>query len=73
MENSFTSLDEARASGMASGYTSFFGKTVDYDRFMPVSRSVVPSAGLYSSAEDMARYLYAHLNQGSSLDGDVVL
>jgi CubicO group peptidase (beta-lactamase class C family) len=73
MLHSYTSLDEARRGGAASGYAAFFGNTLAYDRFMPYSRAVLPSAGLFSSAEDMARYLYAHLNQGRHLTGAAVL
>ncbi len=73
MQNSFTSLDAARAGGISSGYISFFGMTLEYDRFMPYSRTVTPSAGLFASAEDMARYLIAHLNEGRSPDGAAIL
>lgn len=64
MRNSYTSLEKARAGSLSTGYISFFGLTTHYDRFMPYSRTVVPSAGLFSSAEDMAQYLLIHLNEG---------
>jgi CubicO group peptidase (beta-lactamase class C family) len=73
MQSSFTSLEEARRSGLSSGTITFFGKDLVYDRFMPYSRAVVPSAGLFSSAEDMARYLFAHLNGGRTPDGIALL
>jgi CubicO group peptidase (beta-lactamase class C family) len=73
MQNSFTSLSKARAGRVSSGYIAFFGMTLEYDRFMPYSRTVTPSAGLFASAEDMAHYLIAHLNQGRSSDGAVIL
>lgn len=73
MNNSFTSLSEARAGGLSSGYASFFGMTVAYDRFMPYSRTVLPSAGLFASAEDIAHYLIAHLNEGRAPDGATIL
>lgn len=73
MRNSHTSLDTARRAGLASGYASFFGSTVNYDRFMPYSRSVTPSTGLFSSAEDMAQYLFAHLHQGRGPNGAAIL
>jgi hypothetical protein len=57
---------------MTRGYYSFFGFPVAYDHVMPYSRAVLPSAGLFSSAEDMAHYLIAHLNQGR-FQGDSVL
>jgi CubicO group peptidase (beta-lactamase class C family) len=73
MQSSYTSLEEARRSGLSSGTITFFGKDLVYDRFMPYSRAVVPSAGLFSSAEDMARYLFAHLNDGRTPDGTALL
>lgn len=73
MKNAFTSLDDARAGGVSSGYINFFGQTLNYDRFMPYARAVVPSAGLFASAEDMAHYLYAQLNQGRAPGGESVL
>lgn len=73
MDNASASLDAARSDGLASGYISFFGRNVNYDRFMPYSRSVLPSAGLFASAEDMARYLYAHLHQGRTPNGAAIL
>jgi CubicO group peptidase (beta-lactamase class C family) len=49
---------------MTRGYYPFFGITTAYDHLMPYSRIVKPSAGLFSSAEDLTHYLIAHLNQG---------
>lgn len=73
MDNSYDSLDAARRDGLASRYVSFFGRTVNYDRLMPYSHSVLPSAGLFASAEDIARYLHAHLHQGLTPDGMALL
>ena len=64
MKDSYTSLADARAARMSRGYYSFFGIPVTYDHVMPYSRTVLPSAGLFSSAEDLTHYLIAHLNQG---------
>jgi CubicO group peptidase (beta-lactamase class C family) len=64
MNNSYTSLADARAASMTRGYYSFFGFPVAYDHVMPYSRIILPSAGLFSSAEDLTHYLIAHLNQG---------
>lgn len=64
MRSSYTSLEKARAGSLSTGYVSFFGLTANYDRFMPYSRTVVPSAGLFSSAEDMGHYLLVHVNEG---------
>lgn len=64
MDQSYTSLDGARAGKMTRGYYPFFGFTTAYDHLMPYSRIVKPSAGLFSSAEDLTHFLIAHLNQG---------
>jgi CubicO group peptidase (beta-lactamase class C family) len=64
MAQSYTFLQEARAGNMTRGYYPFFGFTTAYDHLMPYSRIVKPSAGLFSSAEDLAHYLIAHLNGG---------
>lgn len=64
MKQSYTSLDEARAGNMTRGYYPFFGITTAYDHLMPYSRIVKPSAGLFSSAEDLTHFLITHLNQG---------
>jgi len=64
MRNSYAYLEEARSSGLASGYTSFFGFPLVIDPILPYSRITKPSAGLFSSAEDLAHFMQAHLNQG---------
>lgn len=64
MDQSYTSLEGARAGNMTRGYYPFFGFTTAYDHLMPYSRIVKPSAGLFSSAEDLTHFLIAHLNQG---------
>lgn len=73
MINSFTSLEEARDHGLAIGYTSFFGLTIPYDGWMPYSQTVIPSAGLFLSAEDLGKYLIFHLNNGKLADGEQIL
>jgi hypothetical protein len=64
MDNSYTSLEEARAGNMTRGYYPFFGFTTAYDHLMSYSRSTKPSAGLFSSAEDLTHFMIAHLNEG---------
>jgi CubicO group peptidase (beta-lactamase class C family) len=64
MAHSFTSLSEAQTGGMTSGYYPFLGIQVPYERFMPYGRTVTPWGGLFSSAEDLAHYLIAQLNDG---------
>jgi len=65
MTNSYTSLAEARTANITSGYYPFFGFPIAWENNMPYSRIITPSTGLFSSAEDMSRYLVAHLNQGN--------
>jgi CubicO group peptidase (beta-lactamase class C family) len=64
MKHSYTSLSEAMAGGATSGFYPIFGLPLAYENSMPYSRAVTPWAGLFSSAEDMAHYLIAHLNDG---------
>lgn len=62
MRQSFTSLDGTAAAGMASGHLIWFGMPIPKD--MPFDRGGLPSGHLISSAEDMAHYLIAQLNDG---------
>jgi CubicO group peptidase (beta-lactamase class C family) len=62
MRHSFLSYEEARADGLSSVYYPFFGIPIVYDD--PFARGSAPSARILSSAEDMAHYLIAHLNEG---------
>ena len=63
MQNSFTSQAEAQPQGLATGYHYAFGipRAVD----LPYNRGLLPAGYLISSAEDMAHYLIAQLNDGS--------
>mgnify|MGYP001298610504 CR=1 FL=1 len=73
MRNSYTSLEKARAGSVSTGYISFFGLTTNHDHSMPYSRTVVPSAGLFSSAEDMGHYLLVHMNEGRHPQGAALI
>ena len=72
MDNSYTSLEDARTGNMTRGYYPFFGYTMAYDHLMPYSRIVKPSAGLFSSAEDLTHYLIAHLNEGKYRESTIL-
>jgi CubicO group peptidase (beta-lactamase class C family) len=72
MKHSYTSKSEAEAGGATNGYYPFFGLPVRYDLLMPYSRAVTPWAGIFSSAEDMAHYLIAHLNKGGYQNNSVL-
>jgi CubicO group peptidase (beta-lactamase class C family) len=65
MRQSFTAVADAQAQGMATGYRYWFG------RYLPADaqdsghyRGMLPQGGVISSAEDMAHYLIALLNEG---------
>jgi len=70
MQHSYTSLADARQGGVSRGYYPFLGIPTTYDK--PLSRSVIPWGGIYSSAEDMTHYLIAHLDQGVYLDQEIL-
>lgn len=72
MNNSFTSLETARANGMSSPFYPFFGRPTDVDAILPYSRATLPSAGIISSVEDMAHYLILHLQEGRFDDAQIV-
>jgi CubicO group peptidase (beta-lactamase class C family) len=72
MDQSHTSLEDARTGDMSRGYYPFFGVTSAYDHLMPYSRIVKPSAGLFSSAEDLTHYLIAHLNGGQYQEASIL-
>ncbi len=64
MGQSFGSIQEAAPHQMAEGYHYWFGVPVAAGP--PPYRRGPGNGGLFSSAEDMARYLIAHLNGGRS-------
>lgn len=63
MTDSHTSLESARANNAARGYTFYFGTPLALDSNMPYTTAILPTAGLWSSAADMSRYLIAHLEE----------
>ena len=69
MHNSHTSLESARANNAARGYKFYFGTPLALDMNMPYTTAILPTAGLWSSAADMSRYMIAHLNE----EAEVVL
>jgi len=68
MAHSFTSRAAAGEHGMATGYRLWFGVPVAAPA-VPFVRGMLPSGYLISSAEDMAHYLLAHLEDGRYGDG----
>lgn len=69
MKNSFTSTPEAKLQGLATGYKSVFGFMVPFEQ--PDNQSMLASAYLISSAEDMNHYLIAQINGGKFHDHSV--
>jgi CubicO group peptidase (beta-lactamase class C family) len=65
MRQSSTAIADAQAQGMATGYRYWFGRYLPADPQNSGHYSgMLPQGGVISSAEDMAHYLIAHLNQG---------
>jgi CubicO group peptidase (beta-lactamase class C family) len=62
MRHSFTSETEAKPQGLATGHNYWFGRPKAVD--LPYNRGILPAGYLISSAEDMAHYLIAQLNDG---------
>jgi CubicO group peptidase (beta-lactamase class C family) len=70
MSHSYTSLDEARRNGVSTGYSTFFGLPVARD--VPFNRGNIAGGYLVCSAEDLAHYLIAQLNEGRYGNGSVI-
>ena len=70
MQRSFTSESEARAHGLAQGYRVWFG--FPRAQAMPYYARELSVGYLISDAEDVGRYLIAHLNGGRVDDTSVV-
>jgi len=62
MRNSYTSQAGAQPHGLATGYRFWFGVPRPAD--IPDNRAERPNGRLIASAEDMAHFLIAQLNQG---------
>ncbi len=70
MRMSFTSKADAAPHGLAEGHRYWFGWPAAADE--PYNRGLLPAGFLISSAEDMAHYVTAQLNEGK-YDGVAVL
>jgi CubicO group peptidase (beta-lactamase class C family) len=62
MGQSYPSPEAARPFGLAEGHQFWFGQA--RPARLPYPRGMLPAGYLASSAEDMSRYLLAHLNGG---------
>jgi CubicO group peptidase (beta-lactamase class C family) len=70
MRRTFTSPEAAQPHGMAKGYRFLFGLPRPFDE--PFDRAGVASGGIIASAEDVAHFLIANLNEGRYGDVQVV-
>lgn len=64
MHDSFITLDEAAAHGLATPYRRIFGYNFAYDGPYIYIPGDAPAGYLYTSAEDMSHYLLAQINGG---------
>jgi CubicO group peptidase (beta-lactamase class C family) len=65
MRQSFTAVADAQKQGLATGYRYWFGRYLPADPEDSGHYSgMLPQGGVISTAEDMAHYLIAYLNQG---------
>jgi CubicO group peptidase (beta-lactamase class C family) len=71
MKHSYTSQAAAKQNGLAVGHRYWFAHPFAA-RNLPMPRGSLPSGQLISSAEDMARYLIAHLNGGRCGDAQIL-
>ncbi len=63
MTHSYTSREQARQHGMATGYRYWFGIPIPADN-LPYSYGQFPAGWYISSVEDLAHYLILHMNNG---------
>ncbi len=70
MRHSFTSRDQAVADGLSDGHTYLFGQVFALDR--PVPPVYAPTGSLMASAEDLAHYAIAHLDDGRYGDAAIL-
>jgi hypothetical protein len=71
MSHTYTSRAAARQHGLAMGHRYWFGIPIPSPK-LPIPRGSLASGQLISSAEDMARYLIAHLNVDHNGDVEVL-
>lgn len=70
MHHSFTSEADAKRQGLAIGHHYWFGRPAPAN--LPYNRGILPAGYLISSAEDLAHYVMAQLDDGR-YDGRPVL
>jgi len=72
MHDSYVTLDEAAAHGLATPYRRIFGYNVAYDGPFVYIAGDAPAGYMYTSAKDMSHYLIAQMN-GARFENDSVL
>jgi CubicO group peptidase (beta-lactamase class C family) len=70
IQQSFVSQSEAMHHDMATGYRWWFGMPIP--AHLSQAAATVPAGDLISSAQDMAQYLVAQLNDGRYLETAVL-
>jgi CubicO group peptidase (beta-lactamase class C family) len=70
MRRTFTSPEAAQPHGLAQGYRFMYGLPVPFVE--PFDRGGIASGGLIASAEDVAHFLIANLNDGRYGDAQLV-
>jgi CubicO group peptidase (beta-lactamase class C family) len=71
MKHSYTSQSMAKQNGLAVGHRYWFAHPFAIPD-LPIPRGSLASGQLISSAEDMAHYLIAHLNEGRYKDVQIL-
>lgn len=71
MRHSYASKDRAKQNGLATGHWFWFGVPIPTPDF-PIPLGSLPSGQLISSAEDIAHYLIAYLNDGRYGDAQIL-
>lgn len=72
MQDSYVTLDEAAAHGLAKPHRRIFGYNVPYEGPYIYIPGDAPAGYLYSSAKDMSHYLVAQMNGGRFEDNSVL-
>jgi CubicO group peptidase (beta-lactamase class C family) len=71
MRQSYVALDAAKRAGLATGHRYWFGRAIAHG---PTFRTGIQPAGyLFSTAQDMGRYLAMYLNHGVTANGDRIV
>ncbi|TDK23928.1 class A beta-lactamase-related serine hydrolase [Arthrobacter crusticola] len=71
MENTYMYFDEAKENDLAAGHQFWFGMPIKGGG-LATNRAITPTGAISSSAEDMSKYLIAHLNGGKYGGGQVL-